>query len=223
MRKVSTTCPSLNVMDLLKCLFIVSNNTSTNLMSKLPCLRLWTDASRINMKQSNKDLKTETKHSKVKQLNFYFWRCEHCSHGRSSGEGLELCFRCTKDCDTVRSIFIPFSSIFHPELMDFGRLYMALLRSCSSDCSVTVPRKWMRDVFMSDDFSTFFRWNEDPVRSDFQSWRRLAKVLEVEALFLSNSHAWKQLFPEFLGWSLFFSSAFYWNWVHLLKGNRYLK
>ena len=149
---MSTTCPSLNVMDLLKCLFIVSNNTSTNLMSKLPCLRLWTDASRRNMKQSNKDLKTETKHSKVKQLNFYFWRCEHCSHGRSSGEGLELCFRCTKDCDTVRSIFIPFSSIFHPELMDFGRLYMAKLRSCSSDCSVTVPRKWMRDVFMSDDF-----------------------------------------------------------------------
>lgn len=64
MRKVSTTCPSLNVMDLLKCLFIVSNNTSTNLMSKLPCLRLWTDASRRNMKQSNKDLKTETKHQR---------------------------------------------------------------------------------------------------------------------------------------------------------------
>eukprot|EP00434_Breviolum_minutum_P012577 symbB.v1.2.011082.t1/scaffold738.1/size167167/16 len=34
---------------------------------------------------------------RVKQLNFYFWRCEHCSHGRSSGEGLELCFRCTKE------------------------------------------------------------------------------------------------------------------------------
>ena len=32
----------------------------------------------------------------MKKLNFYFWRCEHCSRGRHQGEGLELCFRCAK-------------------------------------------------------------------------------------------------------------------------------
>lgn len=36
-------------------------------------------------------------HRRVKKLNFYFWRCEHCSRGRHQGEGLELCFRCAKE------------------------------------------------------------------------------------------------------------------------------
>ena len=174
MRKVSTTCPSLNVMDLLKCLFIVSNNTSTNLMSKLPCLRLWTDASRINMKQSNKDLKTETKHQRwsswISTSGVVSTAATAAARVRAWSSAFAAPRIVTRQC---AAFSFHFPSIFHPELMDSGRLYMALLRSCSSDCSVTVPRKWMRDVFMSDDFSTLILLGAISKAED--AWQRCSK------------------------------------------------
>ncbi len=146
-----------------------------------------------------KDLKTETKHQRWSSWISTSGVVSTAATAAARVRAWSSAFaapRIVRQC--YCSIFIPFYSFYIQNLWIFGRLYMALLRSRCSNCLETVPRKWMRAVFMSEDFSkTFFRWkNEDPVRSAFQSWRRLAKVLEVEALFLSNSPSMWSKFPQ---------------------------